>query len=69
MGSVQNLVKNTPMSFHEIAQITSTNCAKYLGIDDQVGSIEVGKCADFTVVSKDLDLLATIIDGEVVYRA
>lgn len=68
IGSVKNLLANTPMSFGDLALITSSNCAKYLGIYDKKGSIEVEKDADFTIISKEIDLLATVVEGEFVYR-
>jgi len=54
------------------------NAAKSLGIDDITGSIEVGKSADFAILSKDISQLApeeikaievwmTMVKGEVVY--
>jgi len=55
------------------------NAAKSLGIDDITGSIDVGKSADFAVLSRDITLLPpdeikaaevwmTIVRGEVVFE-
>ena len=47
--------------------------AKTLGIDERVGSIEVGKDADIVIWDNDpfelqSNVLVTIIDGKVVYE-
>ncbi|MFR4002793.1 MAG: amidohydrolase family protein, partial [Romboutsia timonensis] len=49
------------------------NPAKTLGIDERVGSIEVGKDADIVIWDNDpfelqSNVLVTIIDGKVVYE-
>ena len=38
--------------------------AKIIGEDNNIGSIKVGKQADFNVLDNDLNVLFTIIDGE-----
>ncbi|MEW7999245.1 MAG: amidohydrolase family protein [Candidatus Thiodiazotropha endolucinida] len=54
--------------------------ARMLGVDDQLGSLEVGKKADLVVIAEDLyalegyqissaPVLMTIINGEIVYEA
>lgn len=68
LGSVKNLLQHTPMSFQELALITATNSARYIGIGDQKGSIEIGKDADLTIITSEIDLLATVVEGEFVYR-
>ncbi len=68
LGSVKNLLQHTPMSFQELALITATNSANYIGIGDRKGSIEAGKDADFTIITPEIDLLATVVEGEFVYR-
>ncbi len=58
----------------EALKAITINPAEIVGIDDRVGSIEVGKDADIVVFDgnpiKDIDCktYATIIDGEVVYK-
>lgn len=57
----------------EALKAITINPAEIVGIDDRVGSIEVGKDADIVIFDgnpiKDIDCktYATIIDGEVVY--
>ena len=43
--------------------------AKFLGIDDKVGSIEVGKDADIIITDNEFNVEKTIIKGEVKYEA
>ena len=40
-----------------------------LKVFDKVGSISVGKKADFVVLDKDLSVSMTIVDGKIVYLA
>lgn len=59
----------------EAFKAITINPAEIVGIDDRVGSIEVGKDADIVIFDgnpiKDIDCktFATIINGEVVYKA
>jgi imidazolonepropionase-like amidohydrolase len=58
----------------EALKAITINAAEIVGIDDKVGSIEVGKDADIVIFDgnpiKDIDCktYATIINGEVVYK-
>ncbi|NMB08541.1 MAG: amidohydrolase [Tissierellia bacterium] len=58
----------------EALKAITINAAEIVGIDDKVGSIEVGKDADIVIYDgnpiKDIDCktYATIINGEVVYK-
>ena len=61
------------MKREKALEAITINPAKTLGIDDRVGSIEVGKDADIVIWDNDpLDLqskvLMTIIDGKIVYE-
>lgn len=62
--SIQNLIKNVHQSMHEILKITAENPAKYIHVYDQKGSLEKGKDADFLVVNKDFELIATYCMGK-----
>ncbi len=62
------------LSFETALRGITINPAKLLGIDDQVGSIEVGKCADLAIFDgnpfSSLTLCeTTIIDGVVYNRS
>lgn len=75
-GSVLNLnqaLKNfryhTSLSLDELIPLTAENQAEYLGLDNIIGKIEPGFFADITILSKDLDVLRTIIGGKTVFAA
>ena len=48
----------------EALKAITINPAKHLGIDGRVGSIEVGKLADFVVCDEDLQRKAVYLGGE-----
>ncbi len=48
----------------DIAKMASYNPAQSLGVEDKVGSIEVGKAADLVILDGDMNLLSVYIDGE-----
>lgn len=62
--SVQNMIDNVNPSVHDVIKMTSENPAKYVGIDDRKGSIEIGKDADLLVVDKNFNLKYTYCRGE-----
>ena len=49
--------------------MASYNPAKELGIADRKGSIKPGKDADLVIFDDDVNVLKTIIGGEVVYSS
>lgn len=64
---IQNLVKSLNLPLYEVAKMSSLNPATYLKVDHQIGSIEVGKEADFLILDQNLDLLYTYIHGQCRY--
>lgn len=62
--AVRNFMEHTELSLHEIVGMVSLNPAVLLGLDNEIGSIEIGKKANFTIFNEHIEVLATIIDGE-----
>ena len=67
--ALQNIVEKVGVPFEEAVDYATINPARMLKIDKQTGSIKVGKNADFTVINKNFDVLMTIRDGEIIYKA
>ena len=67
--AVQNMVEKVGVPFTQAVDCATINPAKNLGIDNEVGSIAVGKRADFTVINANYDVLMTVRGGEVIYKA
>ena len=65
---VKNFYKNTKLTLPEVVETVTKNPARELKIYDKVGSIEVGKSADFIIFDEEFNILQTIIDGETVYN-
>ena len=42
--------------------------AKSIGVDNEIGSIAPGKRADFLILTEDLDLIGTVVGGEMKYK-
>jgi len=53
----------------EVARMAATNPARLLGIDQDCGSIEVGKRADLVALDSDGKVLLTLIGGAIVFDA
>lgn len=69
-GSIMN---QNGLEMPSVLKALSINAAEFLGIEDRVGSIEVGKDADLVIwdghpLELTTKVLATMIDGEFVYK-
>lgn len=67
--AVKNMVTKCGVDFCTAVDFASANPARNLGIFDKIGSIEEGKNASFAVLDKDFNVLMTIRDGEIIYKA
>jgi N-acetylglucosamine-6-phosphate deacetylase len=67
--AVQNMVEKVGVPFTQAVDYATINPAKNLKIDNEAGSIAVGKRADFTVLNANYDVLMTVRGGEVIYKA
>ena len=67
--AIRNLVCVLGVPFTTAIDFATINPAKNLGIDNEMGSIAVGKRANFTVLDKDFNVCTVIVDGKVVYKA
>ena len=64
---VKNFSVNAEMKIPEVVELVTKNPARELGIYENVGSIEVGKSADFVIFDENFNVKHTIIDGEIVF--
>lgn len=67
--AVKNLVQKVGVDFTVAIDYATANPAKNLKIYDKVGSIAEGKNADFAVLDKDFNVVMTMRDGNVIYKA
>ncbi|KAF5275522.1 hypothetical protein FQR65_LT16620 [Abscondita terminalis] len=56
------------LSLNDIANMSSTNIAKQLGIYDKTGSIKENKLADLTVLNDKYEVQMTICEGNMVFK-
>ncbi|MBM7622704.1 N-acetylglucosamine-6-phosphate deacetylase [Sporohalobacter salinus] len=66
--ALKNFKDYSGLDLMEAVKLVSLNPAKVLGINDSKGSIEIGKDADITLFNDDIDIKATIVEGEIVYN-
>ncbi len=67
--ALQNLVEKVGVPFTQAVDCATKNPAANLKLDDEIGSVAVGKRADFTVINKDYDVLMTVRGGKIIYQA
>lgn len=66
--AVRNVMNFTGCSLSDAVTMASLNPAKLLNIQDRYGSLTKGKKADFVMTDDDLNVMATFIDANCVYR-
>ena len=67
--AVRNIVEFTIAPLPEVIQMATLTPARSIGVADRKGSLEPGKDADITIFDDDLNVLKTMVGGEVVYEA
>ena len=67
--AVQNMVEKVGVPFTQAIDYATINPARMLKIDEEAGSIKVGKRADFTVLNANYDVVMTIRGGEIIYQS
>ena len=67
--AVQNMVEKVGVPFTQAVDYATINPARMLKIDQEAGSIKVGKRADFTVLNANYDVLMTVRGGKIIYQA
>ena len=66
---LRNIVFDGGVPLVEAVKTVSLTPAKIVKADKDIGSIEVGKCADFCVLNQDLRVEQTIIEGKIMKKA
>lgn len=66
--AVYNFKESTNLNIYEAINLASLNPAKSIKVDDKKGSLEIGKDADIAIFNKDMNCLATIVQGDIVYN-
>lgn len=64
----RNIKKFSGLTDSEASKILGLNAARMLHMDSRIGSLEVGKTADFIVLGEGDTLLETSIGGQTVYK-
>ncbi len=67
--AVKNMTEKVGVPFTEAVDFATKNPARMMGLSETKGSIKVGKDADFVVLDKDFNVLITIRNGKVIYKA
>lgn len=62
--SVRNAVKEVGISLEETLRMCNLYPARAIGVDDKLGSIEVGKIANLTVFTNDFKVTGTAVNGD-----
>ena len=65
--SVRSMIKHTGIALKDGVLMASYNPAKIIGLQNKKGSIEVGKDADIVAIDEDINIYATIVEGDVAY--
>lgn len=66
--ALKNLKRFTGMPLEHLIPLMGENQARLFGLHSCLGSIDIGKVADVVILDKDLNVLTTIVAGDVVYK-
>jgi len=65
---VRIMVNLVGLPIYEVCKMMSLNPARIIKMEDEIGSIQVGKRADFTVLDENLEVLMVIKSGKAGYK-
>lgn len=65
--AVKNILENTDIELFEAIRLVTINPAKVIGVDENKGTLSIGKDADITVFDQDLNIFRTVVEGNIVF--
>lgn len=65
--AVHNMVSRMNLPIHKAVSMASINPAKAININDRKGSLEVGKDADMIIFDRNINILASILGGNLIW--
>ena len=68
LDGVKNMLR-AGIPIGDVVKMASYNPAKSLKLEQQMGSIAVGKCADLVVLNKEYEVECTFVNGVCVYMS
>lgn len=68
-GAVRNMMEHTGVGMVDACKMAALNPARMLGIEQDYGSIQVGKKANLLVVSDKIDVGLVMLDGIIRHRS
>lgn len=66
--AIKNVINFTGVNLIDAINFATANPAKNLNIFDKVGSIKVGKLANFTIIDQEINVYQTIRCGNIIYK-
>ncbi|WP_378952668.1 N-acetylglucosamine-6-phosphate deacetylase [Pelosinus sp. sgz500959] len=66
--AVKNFMNNTDLDLIDAIRLVTINPARQIGIANTKGSIKLGKHADFAIFDESLEIFATLVRGNLLYR-
>ncbi len=66
--AVKNIIKNSKFNLISAIKMVTENPAKVIGVNTERGTIEIDKYADFTIFDEDINVIYTIVEGELCYK-
>ena len=69
LHAVQNLSQWCGIAFEKAWLLASSTPARSLGIDDQLGTLEIGKAASMVAINKQYKVVTTWVRGKCVYSS
>ena len=68
--AIKNVVTKCGVKFEDAIDFATINPAKNLSLDEKIGSIKVGKDANFAIINrKTFEILMTIREGNVIFHS
>lgn len=62
----RNMIKHTNATINDVFIMASRNPARVIGLDKEIGTVEVGKTADLVVVDNNFNVHKVILKGELI---
>ncbi len=66
--AIRNMVEKVGVPLTDAVDMATINPARLLNLDKEIGSIAVGKKADFTVIDANYQVILTVKDGQIIYE-